>query len=510
MVYLTPGVYTEEFETGAKPIEGVSPSITAIIGETERGDTQPQLLTSWDDYRNKFGGFFGRQEYVPYAVQGFFQNGGQLCYVSRIVPRDGGGEPDSASEALGDWKVTAVGPGEWGNRVFVIAREGRVRGVQIDVYHWREDPGEPLFDPEVRANEDKPQPHIRETFEDLDADESSINFYEKRINGNSRFIEIEPDPPAGAPPAAIAPGDVAALGGGVDTGANLVVADFDGEGEPGARQGLAALDEPDFRDVAIVYAPNSDEVAGLQARLANYCEDSKYRFAILDSPARKSDIGTLTPRADVDSKYAAYYYPWIKVTSAETGALNLVPPGGHIAGIYARSDTQRGVFKAPANETINGAVELEFRLTDADQGRLNPIGVNVLRAFPGRGRRVWGARTLSSDPAWKYVNVRRFFNFVEASIDRSTQWVVFEPNNEQLWARVVQTIKQFLRTQWRAGALMGRKEEQAFYVRADRSTMTQNEIDNGRLIVEIGLAATKPAEFVIFRFTQFTAGSQAA
>ena len=192
---------------------------------------------------------------------------------------------------------------------------------------------------------------------------------------------------------------------------------------------------------------------------------------------------------------------------AVSGARKFVPPGGHVAGIYARTDIERGVFKAPANEIVRGALELEFEVTDGGQGILNPRGVNAIRAFPGRGRRVWGARTLSDNTLWKYVSVRRLFIFIEASIFRGTQWVVFEPNDQRLWARVKQTITEFLRTQWRLGALFGAKEEEAFFVRVDRSTMTDDDINNGRLIVVIGIAPVRPAEFVIFRIAQLTSSA---
>ena len=199
--------------------------------------------------------------------------------------------------------------------------------------------------------------------------------------------------------------------------------------------------------------------------------------------------------------------PWIRVFDADSGAEKLVPPGGHITGIYARNDVERGVFKAPANVVVRGALELQFDLTDSQQAQLNPRGVNVIRSFRERGLLVWGARTLSADPLWKYVNVRRLFIFIEASIYRGTQWVVFEPNDERLWARVRQTITEFLRTQWRAGALSGATEEEAFFVKVDRSTMSDDDINNGRLIAEIGIAPTRPAEFVIFRIAQLTSSA---
>jgi len=182
----------------------------------------------------------------------------------------------------------------------------------------------------------------------------------------------------------------------------------------------------------------------------------------------------------------------------------LIPPGGYMAGIYARSDVERGVHKAPANETVRGVVDLQLPIGKGEQDVLNPRGVNCIRAFPGRGIRVWGARTLSSDPSWKYINVRRLFLYLEESIDEGTQWVVFEPNSEILWARVIQTISNFLKGAWKSGALMGLTPEEAFFVKCDRTTMTQDDINNGRLIVLIGVAPVKPAEFVIFRIAQWT------
>jgi len=182
----------------------------------------------------------------------------------------------------------------------------------------------------------------------------------------------------------------------------------------------------------------------------------------------------------------------------------MVPPGGYALGVYGRTDVERGVFKAPANEVVLGLTKFEININKARQDVLNPEGINALRFFEGRGNRVWGARTLSSDPEWKYVNVRRLFIFMEHSIDKSTQWAVFEPNNDRLWRNIRQTIEDFLLTLWRDGALIGEKPERAYFVHCDRTTMTQNDLDNGRLICLIGASPTKPAEYVIFRIGQWT------
>jgi hypothetical protein len=182
-----------------------------------------------------------------------------------------------------------------------------------------------------------------------------------------------------------------------------------------------------------------------------------------------------------------------------------LPPSGFVCGIYARNDVERGVFKAPANEVVRGAIRLEREINSAQQDVLNPLGINCIRFFPGRGYRLWGARTASSDPEWKYVNVRRYFNYVERSIDIGTQWAVFEPNGPSLWTNIRDTISAFLYNEWVSGALLGANPQEAFFVRCDRSTMTQNNIDNGQLICLIGVAVLKPAEFVIFRIGQKTA-----
>jgi phage tail sheath protein FI len=185
-----------------------------------------------------------------------------------------------------------------------------------------------------------------------------------------------------------------------------------------------------------------------------------------------------------------------------------LPPAGFVCGIYARNDVERGVAKTPANEVVRGAIRFESDINFAQQEVLNPAGINCLRFFPGRGYRVWGGRTVSSDPEWKYVNVRRYFNFLESSIDRGTQWAVFENNGERLWANVRDTISDFLYNEWREGSLLGGSPKEAFFVRCDRSTMTQNDLDNGRLICLIGVAVLKPAEFVIFRIGQKTADAR--
>jgi phage tail sheath protein FI len=210
--------------------------------------------------------------------------------------------------------------------------------------------------------------------------------------------------------------------------------------------------------------------------------------------------------AGYDSHYAALYYPWVKVFDPSTGRAKVVPPSGHVAGIWARNDAERGVHKAPANEVVRGAIDLELQITRGEQDVLNPIGVNCIRSFPGRGIRVWGARTLSSDPAWRYLNIRRYFNYLEESILIGTQWVVFEPNDSMLWARIRRNVSAFLTNEWRGGALFGTRVEDSFYVKCDEEINPPESVDLGRVICEIGVAPVKPAEFVIFRLAQESGG----
>src|SRR5690349_9621330 len=272
------------------------------------------------------------------------------------------------------------------------------------------------------------------------------------------------------------------------------------DGGPGARTGLKCFEETD--EVAILCAPGQTSAA-VQDALLSHCETRKDRFAVLDSPETITGGVDKLPKPR-DSKYGAYYFPWIQVYDPDKGNI-FVPPSGHIAGVYSRTDSERGVHKAPANEIVRGALGLKYNVSKGEQDLLNPKGINAIRFMNG-GIRIWGARTLSSDPSWRYISVRRLFIMVESSIERATQWVVFEPNDHRLWKRVQRTIASFLTLLWRNGALMGTSPEQAFYVKCDDETNPPEVIDAGQLVVEIGLAPIKPAEFVIFRIGQMASG----
>ncbi|HEY9283006.1 MAG TPA: phage tail sheath subtilisin-like domain-containing protein, partial [Pyrinomonadaceae bacterium] len=302
------------------------------------------------------------------------------------------------------------------------------------------------------------------------------------------------------------------LAGGND-GQRPTAAEYEGavDADTNAKTGLKMLE--DLEDISIVAAPGStDDYAARRTQadaavkaLISHAERMRYRIAVLDSGENQSISEVREMRAKLDSSYAALYYPWVRVLDPVTNTERNLPPSGFVAGIYARNDVNRAVYKAPANEVVNLAVGFEKMINRAQQEVLNPEGVNCFRYFEGRGMRLWGARTISSDPEWKYVNLRRYFAYLERSIDKGTQWAVFEPNGPRLWDNVRSTVADFLLNEWTMGALLGDKPERAYFVRCDRSTMTQNDLDNGRLVCLVGVAPLRPAEFVIFRIGQWTA-----
>ena len=531
--YFTPGVYIEEIQRGPQPIQGVPTNIAAFLGETERGPTYPRLVSSYNDYARFFGSVYDDTKFMPYAVRGFFDNEGTTAYICRIVPRDA----KPAYHVYNGYRVTALGPGTWGKRVFVKFTGSTTKrygppaaaggapvaqpiGIHMQVAYWEATSG-PTYDPwnpgaALPANSQPPD--FTEDFDDIVLDDpADANYYTKRLgigqNSNSSFVMFAVDAAAANPPASPSGTSSVLDQDGTDPAAAPTVVDYEGDGggaitDPSQFTALAALLLDEFRDVSLVYAPNTGGAADITTAIVDHCQNQKYRFAVIDAAEGQANAANLTPRANNDTSYAAYYYPWIWIADPFTGKQIKVPPGGHMLGIFARTDDGRGVFKAPANEIVEGALDLEYDISDAAQGVLNPAGVNVIRKFPTRGIRIWGARTLSSDALWKYVNVRRLFIFLERSIYEGTQWVVFEPNDQRLWARVVDTVRLFLRQQWRQGALMGATEDQAFQIACDQSTMTQEDILNGRLICQVGIAPVRPAEFVIFQIYQDTADAQ--
>jgi phage tail sheath protein FI len=520
--YLSPGVYVEEVASGSRPIEGVGTSVAAFVGLAPTGPlNEPTLVTNWTQYVAAFGEFTDGY-YLAHSVYGFFNNGGSAAYVVRVggsaegapaeadqgpaavTGRSGNAPaalPAGEPKQLGSFAVTAVAQGDLSVEVADPEGEGPAERFKLIV-----------------KDGDKPV----ETF-DVTAKKGGRNYVVTQVKERSKLITVS----EAAPAAQLARPDNQTVTLAAPAPAPAAPAENAGAAHPGPAQylgdsadrtgfgGLEAIDEismvavPDLMAAYQRGAIDLEAVKAVQLGLIAHCELMGDRVAVIDPPpgmnARQIRVWR-QETAGYDSKYAALYYPWIKTFDPATGHARLVPPSGHVAGIWARNDAERGVHKAPANEVVRGAVDLELQITRGEQDLLNPIGVNCIRAFPGRGIRVWGARTLSSDPAWRYLNIRRYFNYLEESILIGTQWVVFEPNDHNLWARIRRNISAFLVNEWRDGALFGQRPEEAYYVKCDEETNPPESVDVGRVICEIGIAPVKPAEFVIFRLAQFSSG----
>ena len=564
--YLSPGVYVEEFDSGPTPMQGVGTSTAGFIGLAEKGPVSgsPVFVSSASDFTRKFGGYlqkseFGEYRYLAYAVNHFFANGGARAFVMRVVPPDAAVAGIQCGELL---EFKAKNPGAWGNRIVVsvtpaskaksqiLADNGNGQYVLKNALDFNvgdvvvlEGPGGEEYGmvsavegsnvtmakpfagevvdtallPKITVRTCEVNIELRcedaaETYENVSFNITTPYFIEKLMS-KSELVDVN----ARNNEESVAPMDLIRQAAGCDkdtvklqltgglngTAASLSDGDFIGEDKgPGQRTGIQAfLDNSDVSLMAVpgITAPN------VQLSLVAHCENLGSRFAVLDMPKdAKSVTEIMEHRNIVDSDYCAMYHPWLEVYDPLDKRNTLIPPSGSVLGIYARSDNTRGVHKAPANETVANCTGLAVNYNTAEQDMLNPNGVNLIRRFPGQGIRVWGARTASSKPLWKYVNVRRLFIFLEESIKANTNWVVFEPNDELLWIRVRRTIEVFLEGVWRSGALAGATTADAFFVNIGTNTMTQDDIDNGRLVCVIGVAPVKPAEFVIFRLTQKT------
>ncbi|MCB9076076.1 MAG: phage tail sheath family protein [Anaerolineaceae bacterium] len=559
--YLSPGVYVEEIDRGPRPIEGVGTAMAAFVGFTEKAQmveqidgewitqdllNQPQLVTNWSQYVERFGEFV-EGAYLPQAVYGYFMNGGGRCYVLsvRTIPRatatllNSDGKPqllaqakqagfdglrlrvkietqngtsapastsssasskksttDKTDDKKDDGKEASSTPASSASAssndqsfTLIVERE-------TSTGSWQQH--ETLRDVKLVEVEEEGQKQVKVAYQN---------------NRGSRWINLVV-PETRTPLAKLWPREQQQSL--QIESAQLPAPAYDEfQGEVTDRtgmEGLQAIEEitmvcvPDLMTTMPGEKLDLDLVKAVQTLMIAHCEQMGDRVAILDSPPNMKPQQINKWRMDTagyDSSYAALYYPWIQVQDPIQNKPILIPPCGHMAGIWARNDNTRGVHKAPANEVVLGATGLAYNTTKGEQDVLNPNAVNCIRAFPGRGIRVWGARTLSSNPSWRYINVRRLFNFVEKSIERGTQWVVFEPNDRALWARVRRDVTAFLRTVWADGALFGNNPGEAFYVKCDDELNPPESRDLGRLIVEIGLCPVKPAEFVIFRISQW-------
>jgi phage tail sheath protein FI len=505
--YLSPGVYVEEVEAGSRPIEGAGTAVAAFVGLAARGPVnKPTLVTNWNQFVLTFGDFV-EGSYLAHSVYGYFLNGGGACYVVRVGPTGEAAGPGARGELVlgkekpAPFRVLALEGGSAGNDISVEVQEAS-------------EPSDDTFKLVVnRAG--KPQPE--EVFDNVTTKRGRQNVVTV-VKQQSRLIQLEE---ATSTSQALQPttaqSKVQLAGGTAPVPAKLRPDDYSGNtADRTGFSGLEAVDAVTMLAVPDLMAAHQrglidlEGVQAVQQAMISHCELMGDRVAILDAPPELNAQQVLEWRVDQarhDSKYATLYWPWVKVFDPLQGRATFVPPSGHMAGIWARSDDARGVHKAPANEVVRGAIDLELLLTKAEHDQLNPKGINCIRAFPGRGIRVWGARTLSSDPAWRYLNVRRLFNYIEESVLEGTQWVVFEPNDMALWERVKRTINAFLVRVWRDGALFGATPQEAFYVKCDEETNPAEVIDAGQLVVEIGIAPVKPAEFVVFRIAQFSGGA---
>jgi uncharacterized protein len=499
--YLTPGVYVEEVDRGTKPIEGVGTAVAAFLGIAEKGPVgKATMIANWTQFVNVFGGFIPGA-YLAHSVYGYFNNGGTLAYVVRI----GGSEDDSAPpQPIAEIKAKGGAA-----TLKALPKPGAPDNVSVNVTAGDDD----SFNITVRSGT------TEEKFEGLTLSKGPKNALDV-VNKTSTLVQLEELKVAGLSIAerAPAPGTYPLAIPTQTTTALVPVTPADYEGDVSQRAGLGGLEAVD--EVTMVCAPDAmaafqagildmDGLKAIQLALIAHCERLGDRVAIIDTPPDLNAQEVQDWRMNIagyDSKYAAMYYPWINVADPTPGAKSStvsIPPSGHMAGVWARNDSERGVWKAPANEVIRGVISLPINLTSSEQSVLNPNGVNCLRVFAGRGIRVWGARTLSSDASWRYLNVRRLFNFVEKSIERGTQWAVFEPNDTMLWSKMRRDVGSFLKNIWREGALFGEVPEKAFFVKCDEENNPQETRDVGQLIIDIGIAPVKPAEFVIFRIGQY-------
>ena len=514
--YLTPGVYVEEVSSSSGTLSAGATAIAAFVGFTEKAPTddptdlqgiKPRLVTSWTQYEALYGGFVNGAM-LPHSVYGYFNNGGSIAYIVRVPNTEPATTAGTLALPSGD---RTLGPAV----EFTTVEPNATVSVSVSPEAVADDAPEdtqPTFRIDVVEGG-----KVVESFDKLTIDkvESTVNATSTKVKVATKIdlaslTNLDPDlallqagtyaiEPAPATPIAVSSKAFA--------------------GSETARTGINGLVIAE--DVTMVMVPDLITAATradgsidlnlwktVQLGLINHCEGQANRMAILDAPPGMSPQQIKEWRSNVamyDSQFAALYYPWLKVTNpaATNGDTEImVPPSGHLAGVWSRTDNERGVWKAPANEIVRGALDVEMNITKAEQGLLNPIGINCIRPFGTRGIRVWGARTLSSNTDWTYINVRRLFNMVETAIMAGTQYAVFEPNDQQLWEGLKRTVSSFLRGLWRDGALFGATAEQAFYVKCDAETNPPESIDQGKVIVEVGISPVKPAEFVIFRIAQ--------
>lgn len=541
--YFAPGVYIEEIDRGSRPIEGVSTAVAGFVGFTEdiRDGAElfkPMLITNWTQYLNYFAransdGFTDFNAYLPFTVYGYFMNGGGRCYVTSIGTRLPGAPKPTLPEPA---TLIINGRGNRPTLRFGLRPEQAASGAMNILIS----DSSPRALPEGTEGEAPPNTgeyfavqirrgnEVLEQYENLTMNRETtpqMATYAIAALRNSMYLQVQDISQSGSPlsrrPAngqyELAPPTVAAP-------IDRFYSDLEGvRDDRTGVQGILEIDEitmlacPDLMRAYQAQVLNIDQVHGIMGLMIDVCEGSASgdipnppnRMVLLDPPpefTKPQQVVEWLNRFNRRSMFAALYYPWIKVANPrDRGNPILVPPCGHVMGVWARTDETRGVYKAPANEVPRGVIGLGYDTNFREQELLNPLGINCIRTFPNRGIRIWGARTLvePDKTEWRYISVRRLISYIEKSIELGTQWVVFEPNDEDLWARVRRTVSNFLERIWREGALFGSSPQQAFYVKCDEELNPPETRILGRLYIEVGVCPVRPAEFVVFRVSQW-------
>ncbi len=511
--YTTPGVYVEEVPSSSATLTSGPTAVAAFVGFTEKAPNddpsdpegmKPRLVTNWTQFEKLYGSFVPGAM-LPLSVYGYFNNGGSMAYIVRVPHTAPADEPAHLELTSGD---RALGPAV----EFTTTESNADVTVTITPEPEADDAADdapPTFEVIVsEQGDDEPETYTGVTLGGIgDSLSTSTKVkVETKIDVDQLAADLQTMPTGSFDVVKADP-----------TPIDVPSKAFNGS--ESARTGISGLTIAD--EVTMVMVPDLINAAtqedgtvdlgmwkSVQLALINHCEGQANRMAVLDAPPGMSPQQIKEWRSDeamYDSAYAALYYPWITVDDpapANGSSTINVPPSGHLAGVWGRVDEERGVWKAPANEIVRGALDVETNITKAEQGLLNPIGINCIRPFGTQGIRVWGARTLSSNTDWTYINVRRLFNTVETAIMNGTQFAVFEPNDKKLWEGLKRTVGSYLRGMWRDGALFGATAEAAFYVKCDEETNPPESIDEGKVVVEVGIAPVKPAEFVIFRIAQ--------
>ncbi|MGH7491701.1 MAG: phage tail sheath family protein [bacterium] len=551
--YLTPGLYFDLHDAAPPVIRRVRADIAGFVGLAERGPLdQPVRIESWRQFQARFGNFMP-YSFLAYVVKGFFENGGRTCFIQRVagITAAKASLPLKHADGKEVIRIFAANEGEWGNHITVTLTQINRNNLTFSLHATRHRRDRESF-PNLSLKSEERRYFVRVINEGDERTPPSqwIRAEDKIDPGTLRTSDLLPDPVESG-----LRNGIGFLIGGQDGLASLTKTDFLRNPSPNAngKKGLSAFEDVDaigivgIPDIHIRPAAPSKQppelpprdscmprpeppplpqpalpltelppifsdtaVEEIQHAMIEHCELQKDRVALLDAPLQGrigrpptlAEIQQWRSKFDSERGFAALYYPWVKVVDPlhlDGSPVRPVPPCGHIAGLCARSDFTVGVHKAPANAELFWAEDVTVEVNDESQGVLNPDSINCLRPFPGRGIRVYGARTLTTNPDWRYLNVRRLLLMIEEAVDEATQWAVFEPHDFNLRQALVMSISSFLDTLWRQGALVGATAKEAFFVKCDDTNNPSEIVDQGKLIAEVGVAPAKPAEFIIFR-----------